>query len=436
MQTAPLGPIRAARIAPNTVNTRRIPIIFVPGIMGSRLEFTNIGQYWDPDSNYNMSHWLRISAEREMNEIDSQSPATVMTEQKKIDFTADEKGRGWEGVSFSSYGPFLRFIDTQKFSPSICRLYCVGYDWRQSNRDSGKYLIDKIEEYRKLENAKKVIILTHSMGGLVTRSALKQSSDLVSRVLGVVHVVHPAHGAVALYRRFFTGVRSAEDGGSAFATILGNTAAKFGAISSGLPGAMELLPTNSYRDETGGNWLAYTNSSHTKQFWTGNVYEYYRKSANPPGLPDSDEATGVLARLRARLTAAEAFHNWLGEYKLPAKTYSIYGTGVITDTSILFDPPIRPPDEHVVIRGVPMTRPAYWPDYGCKMQRPLSGDGTVPSSSGNALFPNETSASTFDPKNTTQRQFFRSGLEHEPAYKDSDVQQIVMGILGRLLTSQ
>jgi hypothetical protein len=422
--------VRAARIAPNTLNTRRIPIIFIPGVMGSRLHFTNIDQYWDPDSNYNMSHWLRILAAREMNELDFQSPAEVMTEQTAETASTPGQNRGWEGVAWCSYGPFLRFLDAQNFSPAVCRLYCVGYDWRQSIRDSGKYVTSKIEEYRQRENAKKVIILTHSMGGLVMRSALKDSSDLASKVLGVVHVVHPAHGAVCLYRRFFTGVRSAEDGGVAFATLLGDTSAKFTAIASGLPGVAELLPNNLYRDDGGANWLAYTDPSGAKQFWTGNVYDKYRSFSYPPGLPDSTEASGVLLRLHQRIAGAESFHNWLGDYKLPDKTYSIYGTGVTTDTSIVFDPPTPPPPRRSSGRGG--SNPNPWPDYGAKMQRHPLGDGTVPQSSANSLFPNETSATAFDPKGK-DHQFYASPLGHEPSYQSSDVQQMVMGILKRFL---
>ncbi len=46
----------------NTLDSRIVPIIFVPGVMGSRLHFPTVDQYWDPDSNWRSCHCGRIAA--------------------------------------------------------------------------------------------------------------------------------------------------------------------------------------------------------------------------------------------------------------------------------------------------------------------------------------------------------------------------------------
>src|SRR5439155_4638547 len=60
----------------------------------------------------------------------------------------------------------------------------------------------------KAENprCKKVILVTHSMGGLVARSAC--SGGLAGDVLAVVHTVQPVTGAPAAYWRMKSGFRT------------------------------------------------------------------------------------------------------------------------------------------------------------------------------------------------------------------------------------
>uniref|UniRef100_UPI003DA12D8D esterase/lipase family protein n=1 Tax=Xanthomonas oryzae TaxID=347 RepID=UPI003DA12D8D len=126
----------------------------------------------------------------------------------------DKRRRGWGTVSWYSYGPFLNWLEEQlagatyrngKPSPAFLELlkhvgssptgavhappplteeqikklvkfrfpvHAVGYNWLKSNLDSGQYLADKIAAIRKHYtdlgmDCQKVIVITHSMGGLV-----------------------------------------------------------------------------------------------------------------------------------------------------------------------------------------------------------------------------------------------------------------------------
>jgi hypothetical protein len=155
-------------------------------------------------------------------------------------------------------------------------VWAGGYNWLQSNRDSGAAIKELIENtilpyYNEGKTvvvedtpdghgnnqcsirrrrpsrmmAERVIVVTHSMGGLVSRSLTEIHQ--CEKVLGVTHGVQPATGAPATYKRMRAGFEGAEQ------VFLGRNAADVVAILSQAPGGLELLPTADYND--GKPWL-------------------------------------------------------------------------------------------------------------------------------------------------------------------------------------
>ena len=90
-----------------------------------------------------------------------------------------------------------------------------------------------------------VILITHSMGGLVGRSA-SMLHGLKDKILGVVHGVQPVTGAAAAYWR----VKAGFEGANAASRVLGNSGKNVTPILGNMPGGLELLPNKLY--ETGG----------------------------------------------------------------------------------------------------------------------------------------------------------------------------------------
>jgi triacylglycerol esterase/lipase EstA (alpha/beta hydrolase family) len=91
-------------------------------------------------------------------------------------------------------------------------VHAVGYNWLQSNVDSAQALagrIDKIIGDYKASGRKceKVILVTHSMGGLVARyySELLDGDFGQKNILGIVHGVMPDRGAPMAYKRMKAG---------------------------------------------------------------------------------------------------------------------------------------------------------------------------------------------------------------------------------------
>lgn len=136
-------------------------------------------------------------------------------------------------------------------------VWCGGYNWLQSNADSAADIRDYIEKtvlahYRKeggisakQADTMKVILVTHSMGGIVSRALTElQGYD---RVLGVVHGVQPATGAPAIYHHMRCGYEGMVQ------VILGSNAGEVTAVVGRSPGGLELMPTTEYRG--GRPWL-------------------------------------------------------------------------------------------------------------------------------------------------------------------------------------
>jgi hypothetical protein len=170
-----------------------------------------------------------------------------------IDGTPDE---AWQRLvldqqtahQFGAEKPFeeLTASDLKKFANAAYPVHAVGYNWLQSNNVSVQRLVDKIDAitgfYKDTLNkdCDKVILITHSMGGLVAR-ACTQLQGKTDKVLGVVHGVMPAIGAPATYKRMRAGFEGVEQ------VLLGRNAAEATAVLAQSPGPMELLPTSEYR---------------------------------------------------------------------------------------------------------------------------------------------------------------------------------------------
>ena len=76
------------------------PIVFLPGVMGSRLYFQNSGKFWDPDSTLRMLRWLPIwpfrSNDDNRRELHAREPAAVMIDPLDAgSMDAQEVRLGW-----------------------------------------------------------------------------------------------------------------------------------------------------------------------------------------------------------------------------------------------------------------------------------------------------------------------------------------------------
>lgn len=427
-----------ARERDNTIDTGTIPIIFVPGIMGTRLHFTAIDEYWDPDSNWRMTHWLTTGTEKVRREFALSNPATIMAEGKG--YTEQQLERGWAGVAKDFYKPLLDHLAKKDYGAYDTPVYAVGYDWRQNNNTSGDAIMTRIAQILETEAADRYILLSHSMGGLATRAGLmRDKAGVAGKLLGVCHIAQPVTGAAVAARRMFTGATFGGDG-LAMMALLGNNRQKFATIASSLPGAIQLLPTQDFTNTGGGDWYTYKTFEQpdVNRAWRGSAFDHYLKPQSPPGLlapADSRHTIDPVPRreMVRRISEARAFHGGLKLYK-HAHTWTFYGDGNTTDTSVHFElPPVHAEfsllstalhalnpfsdDLHYKAKradGSEVTVPGSKvdpSDRGCVLRHTNRTDGTVPVASAQALFPGQ--AHVYRKQDThdleTQRQFFHFG---------------------------
>jgi triacylglycerol esterase/lipase EstA (alpha/beta hydrolase family) len=454
LQTSPQGTRVMNGIV---VKPEIIPIIFVPGIMGSRLRQSgNEGKAWDPDAPVFMGVKYGLQGtpnRRKQMLIGGQShDGSYLAVDPDNDKVPDiGKDKGWGGVAWSFYGRILKALTAHEW-PNLVHacfdlpVYAFGYNWTDSNFESGRQLAKAIEkiidENGKEAQCRQVILVTHSMGGLVARSACKLHGA-ESNVLGVVHGTQPATGSPAAYQRMKHGFRHLD--GSMWdwlchpikkvtERVLGNKGPAVTIVLANMPGGLELLPNQLYQTNDGQTqWLHYEGADGANlALPLSDPYEeiYSEKSApyrlvNPRWLGEQlssgneyhQVVRGEWKSYKGNLKKAKKLHKKLLSYFHP-ETFQFYSTGIDTADQIriyshkmpgehLFylkdqegkrffefrdsanhmidaenDPFLRDP---TALEGHPR-REALAVIHAYAVAPPTgSGDGTVPDSSGKAL---------------------------------------------------
>ncbi|TFW13320.1 hypothetical protein E4L98_29315 [Duganella callida] len=400
---------------------RVLPIVFLPGIMGSSLRMSAARQAelkksnniaWKPDSGFDALKMVNATpAQRQLQldpdttEVDIYDPHTNPTGDPKE--TADgrhnlgfinvelnvgidtpllksdpkkskevkARERGWGEVYFSSYrsileiceealnqywttGPWvsaiigrepkiwgaspefmLPILTEQQHKKAVAGcwfpVHAMGYNWLKSNAQSAKVIASRISALIcKYQNegyqCEKIIVVTHSMGGLVARALIHPDiGGMKDEILGIVHGVMPAAGAPAAYKRMRCGFEEAYGGIHPAPKVLGNYGAEVTAVLANAPGGLELLPSKAYGNE----WLviAQGDKSLLKLPQKGNPYsEIYKLPDKWYGLLREEWINP--ARLEGRgfsktcelLDLAENFHDTIRDSYHPL-SYAHYG---------------------------------------------------------------------------------------------------------------
>jgi hypothetical protein len=167
----------------------------------------------------------------------------------------------------------------------------------------------------------------------VARSAFRNDPSFNQLVDKTIFICPPSAGAVLLHRRLFTGLDSRYDSGWKFRKVLGNTREGFLGNVSGLPGAMQLLPSVHFPQNSGTPWNPHLPANNDPS-------TIYADPANsPPGLVPYQLGLSqdVIWDMEDRVFDINSFHQWLGAPNDPvtadsAKTWLIYGKSEKTET--------------------------------------------------------------------------------------------------------
>lgn len=205
-------------------------IIVVPGICGSEL-FSNSAQVidgnqysrgyriWPPEGAMRIAdssilctpcNTITTDSERLLNDFgliacneDGSSKADIMPINPIIDCATNIEHRNFGSVN--CYGGLIESLISSPFLSDYQTVF-FSYDWRLSNDVTGQKLDEFIEE----QQFSNVVLIGHSMGGLVCSSYVKHCSD-ISKIEKVILLGAPIHGAAKAFSAmekgtFFDGV--------------------------------------------------------------------------------------------------------------------------------------------------------------------------------------------------------------------------------------
>lgn len=250
---------------------------------------------------------------------------------------------GWNFPPFVDYGKTFLQTFTQAGYRRNRDLFVAFYDWRKPVEESARrYLVGWIDRAKKAANASKVILIGHSMGGLVARSYI-QSPEYPARndVARLITLGTPHRGSAEAYTAWAGAEPHADETlRTVFAVYLWylrhihpiqTELDKVKTIHTQVPGVRDLLPV-----------------------------EDYLLSGNPPQFKplSSMVSRNLWGEMANQVTAITTLTQ-----RVPVTT--ITGVGFNTLNTILVGPP---PDDHPLryADGVPLQR-----HYDAK------GDGTV-----------------------------------------------------------
>lgn len=365
----------------------------------------------------------------------------------------------WDAVDM----PALTEEELEKYARYQYPVYACGYNWLQSCEKSAERLKNRVLDIIRFWTERKhhctqVILVTHSMGGLVARACARQIPD---KIAGIVHGVMPALGAPICYRRLACGMESASPGNGWFenfklervGTIVGLTTEETTAVMATAPGPLELLPNHLYP----GPWLFASVRKPNGEIEDilklpeGSPYDLYRNMqtwyrlinpeiADPTGKYKTDIG-GIAGKSAKAIKQAERFHTKLLDIYYHPNTYAYYGVdenyqsyGVFrwiaesnnADFLSAHKDKLKSaaPLAHTYSGGrnvhVHLTTPAGGSYYFVPSEQDTNGDGTVPHQSGAG------------PKGKTRRVFRTQDHGHQDSYQNEQVVRLTQHLIVKI----
>jgi pimeloyl-ACP methyl ester carboxylesterase len=215
-------------------NSKKIPIILIPGIMGTSLVTINKkSELWPTTWG---SDFRKLALDSRGNDIANNKlrPHRILRTfwNKKI------------------YEPFFQFFIRSGYREGI-NLFEFPYDWRKDLRLASFNLSTTIEQIKGQTGSNKVILIAHSMGGLVARRYLMNtgSTNSVEKLfmLGTPHCGAP---------KAFTSIRFGKQDIIPKWVPWGPTAFDIMLATGNMPGLYMLLPSKRYETLNKGGFLA------------------------------------------------------------------------------------------------------------------------------------------------------------------------------------
>jgi hypothetical protein len=354
-----------------------VPVLFVPGVGGSRLKdlthdqqvwFWPTGNYLDRDNFWATHLSLREEDQDGKNIVPTDALRTAVGPfgaiyKPLLDFL---KNKGYKEYDLGTDGANLRQCTVAQFQDKP-NLFVFPYDWRKSNAVNAAYLRNYMTCVKRYYPDTKVNVLTHSMGGLLTRRTIVAQPGFAKEINSLITVTPPWLGAPKLLYVLRSG------------DFIPGKASGPGVRHAveALPGGQQLMPSSAYYQAAGFPPYGEISRDFDRNGISNELYSTF------------DRMKSVLDKAYPRFkpgTTAGNFHSYAGQDdwsadKFPYDFIEMYGEQTVQKTIGQVFETTRVLCEQSAA-STPDTSNAD-PSMTCTTANPLllqftAGDGTVP----------------------------------------------------------
>ncbi|MBK8943542.1 MAG: alpha/beta fold hydrolase [Polyangiaceae bacterium] len=337
----------------------KIPIIIVPGIMGSRLEDSSGKRIWNPMGRPTdpMAYWDPGAVAADKTRLFDRQPLLPgKIAQNDVGFMSSTvlyrcaPIYGIYSCILDFYGELAWALHEQlpgllkeRGSTLVAKVYVAGYDWRQSNADSANtHLAPMVTRALAETGAEQVVLVAHSMGGLVARYYARNNP---SKVGAYIALASPHLGAPQPFTRLKQGVvkeKNYDDISMWFLSQLLDLSSQWeGAmLLRSFPSMYQLMANRHYFALAKDSWLTFA----PEHAGYPHAAEEGGQGSPPGGIDIYDDLfAGLNERAWMRpetivhLDAAYQFHEALtedGKPFLPPNSYCVYTNDLPTQVHV------------------------------------------------------------------------------------------------------
>lgn len=305
--------IPSSSIPATPSSSMRIPVVIIPGVLGSRLEMHSGNSATDSQNMKREEVWpnanamIGSSSDQYLNNLLLNTDGEPVAGKKII--ATDIIRTVTTSIPFVSekvYSPLIEALKNEGYQEGKT-LFVAPYDWRMSATHAAQTIGTVIQKAMHGTPSRKIDIIAHSMGGIVAESYLATASS-TSFVDKLILVGTPQLGAPAAFKALQFG----SDLGFRIGPLVLLNPHEVKKVVQNMPGIYELLPSQRYTTIEGGYLINNQNGNHATLGFESTTQLMTASSSN--------ERNALL------LTQAAQFHALMDTHSADAKNiYNIVG---------------------------------------------------------------------------------------------------------------
>ncbi len=321
--------LSATKTATIAIKPYRIPVLYMPGITGTEI-WSDVPGYevklWPPTIKGLGNDILRLRLDHTGNPVEASSPRDVIAWLATADFGDSlfwKLRRSGYTMWHTPLGAEAN-VNAAIPTPKGINFIVAGYDWRFKNETHLATLDMAVRRLIESSGSHKVVLMGHSMGGLIARKYVTQYPGASNRVLQVFTIASPLLGTPSAIQRFYNG-----DNIHWIVDIPPN---QVRVALRTMPSAYQLMPTERYQTLHGRSFFYDRQFNLSTGRWEDVPISIASLKVRLGAEMPFDSNTSVTAL--AMIQDAASFHDGIDGVAMPVPWEQFVGTGVATTTAI------------------------------------------------------------------------------------------------------